>query len=208
MINAILNQLTDNFAMQHSDQDIDTQNQPLNLKLNPVSAAAHLATEPTVEENESLFGEVRQTWAEIDEIYKSSATAVVETVKGIKEALDMVRPITTSGDIDNIKELNVLTKGFQNDIERFTDTLTSIQKEHVGKEGLVETSEDLTLCFSLFEKYVNFNTEFRAITFPTVVSIMENVSTIVHRAKEDQANNISDVVEKQSEATEQQQQTV
>lgn len=190
--------------MQQPEQAA-TSTEPLNLKLNPVSAAVYESVGPAPEENESLFGEVRQTWTEIDEIYKTSAAAVVETAKGIKEALDMVRPITTAGDTENIKELNVLTKGFQNDIERFTNTLISIHKEHQDKSGLVETSEDLTLCFNLFEKYVNFNTEFRAITFPTVVSIMENVSTIVHRAKEDQANNISDVVEKQSETTEQQQ---
>lgn len=151
--------------------------EPVFHKFTPVASAVKQAT---YEEEVSLLDEVaRQDWSEIDGIYEACATSVVGMAAGVNEALNTIRPHQHLLPQATLTELSILVKGFNNDIETFTRKLTGLKELHAGKSGPVHDGEDLILCLGVFEQYVAFDTEFRALTFPTMLSITEHVGSVI-----------------------------
>ena len=151
-------------------------------KFTPVASAVKQAT---YEEEVSLIDEVsRQNWSEIDGIYEACATSVVGMASGVNQALDTIRPHQHLLPQSTLAELGILVRGFNNDIETFTRKLVGLKELHTGKSGPVQDGEDLILCLGVFEQYVAFDTEFRALTFPTMLSITEHIGTLLQKLKE------------------------
>lgn len=150
----------------------------------PVASAVK---QVTYEEDISLLDEVgRQNWSEIDGIYEACATSVVGMATGVNQALDTIRPYQSLLPQSTLSELGILVKGFNNDIETFTRKLVGLKQLHAGKSGPVRDGEDLILCLGVFEQYVAFDTEFRALTFPTMLNITEHIGTLMQKLKASQ----------------------
>ena len=174
------------------------------LDRNPVAKAV-ANTLPPVDRNSPLDN-IRQNWSEIEDIYQACANGVYTTSSGIEDAMAAIRPILPLAKADDVKELNVLVAGFNSDIKRLVDELCELHQCHKDKTGEVMDEADLTLSLTLGERYLDFNTRFQAITFPTVVNIMENIGSIVADAKKVSAHVnatnpdvVTDVVAKQDQ---------
>ena len=158
-----------------------TPAEPVFHKFTPVASAVKQAT---YEEQISLIDEAsRQNWSEIDGIYEACATSVVGMATGVNQALDTIRPHQHLLPQSTLNELGILVKGFNNDIETFTRKLVGLKQLHAGKSGPVKDGEDLILCLGVFEQYVAFDTEFRALTFPTMLNITEHIGTLLQKLK-------------------------
>lgn len=144
------------------------------------SGAAAIASMLNIQPHESSLPDTRQTWEEINAIYEESAAAIAGTGMSINDAIKSIKPLPVLVDV---RELNVLIAGFEIDLKAATDKLLAIKSQHQGKTGFVEDGADLTLCLTSFEAYVNFNTEFKALMFPTIMGIMENIGSLVEAAK-------------------------
>lgn len=151
--------------------------EPVFHKYTPVAIAVK---ESVYEEPKSFLEDAyRQNWSEIDGIYEACATSVVSMASGINQSVQCVEPYQHLVDSSIITELNILVSGFKNDIETFTRKLLAIKSMHEGKSGLVNDGADLMLCLGVFEQYVAFDTEFKAITFPTMLSITERIGSVL-----------------------------
>lgn len=118
------------------------------------------------------FEAPEQRWEEIEAIYQAAARGVVETGRNVNVALNVpgVREHIT-----NPAEVNVLMKGLEKDLTTFSGVLTKIHGQHAGKSGVVQGETDQRLCLSVFDEYVNFETQFKAVTLPTVIGIMDHI---------------------------------
>lgn len=158
---------------------------PENVVFHKFTPVASAVKQTTYEEQVSLIDEVsRQNWSEIDGIYEACATSVVGMATGVDQALNTIRPYQQLLPQNTLAELGILVKGFNNDIETFTRKLVGLKQLHAGKSGPVQDGEDLILCLGVFEQYVAFDTEFRALTFPTMLSITEHIGTLMQKLKE------------------------
>lgn len=158
---------------------------PENVVFHKFTPVASAVKQSTYEEQVSLIDEVgRQNWSEIDGIYEACATSVVGMATGVSQALDTIRPYQHMLPQNTLAELSILVKGFNNDIETFTRKLVGLKQLHEGKNGPVHDGDDLILCLGVFEQYVAFDTEFRALTFPTMLSITEHIGTLLQKIKE------------------------
>lgn len=148
-----------------------------NLALSVTASAVKSTLVPVVKKPDY---EVEQNWAEVDEIYSACADSLYSTAEGVNQAITAVKDIPA---IPNIGEFNVLVKGLNKDLIEFTDQLVNIKKIHEGKSGVIKDPNEVALSMSVFEDYLDFNVRFKAIVFPTVMSIMEHVGTIAESVK-------------------------
>lgn len=124
----------------------------------------------------------KQMWSDLDEIYKATAESIVATGEEINGV------ITVPGIRDCIAdktEFSDAVKGLSRDLNTFTDKLLEIKKTHEGCTGEILTPKDNAKAIEVFDKYVQLSTQFKAVTLPTVISIMDHVSQAYNKLAKD-----------------------
>lgn len=120
------------------------------------------------------FEAPKQRWEDMEAIYQESAKGIVETAINVNSVINMpgVRE-----NVPDPSELKVAIKGLTRDLETFTATLTKIHDTHKGKTGVITNPHEHAQCLATFDEYINFATQFKAVTLPTVLTIMDQVGS-------------------------------
>ena len=125
---------------------------------------------------------IEQSWSEVDDISQSVAEGIVDIASNINSCIQFIN--TVNGNFD--KGLIVTINGVKRDIKSLVDDLVKIKKRHTGMVGIIKDEEELGLCLSVFNDYVILNDRFRAIIFPSALSITEAFGDAMNKWKEEQ----------------------
>lgn len=123
----------------------------------------------------------QQTWDDLTGLYQSLMNAIVTANS---ETIKMLRIEGILSFIEDKAATKVAINGLENDIKAFTNELNNIYNLHKGRTGPVNMEGDLTICFSIFENYMAFQTRYHAVIIPTVELIAEQCSIAAKRMTE------------------------
>ena len=130
---------------------------------------------------QARFEAPEQKWEDLEAIYQSSAQGIVQIGQQVNAAISQpyVKEL-----LEDPKEVNIAISGLTRDLNNFTDALLKIHNKHAGKTGVISDSKDFALSLSLFQEYVMFNEQFKSVTLPTVLTIMDHIGAACNRIME------------------------
>ena len=136
-----------------------------------------------------------QNWDEIEQIYHSIAKGIVDIAT---EVNDSIKVINAMGITEN-KELEIAIRGLSGDIEALTKDMVAIHGRHEGFTGPVKDGDELVICLGVFNDYTILNDRFRAVVFPTVLTVTEHLANAVEAKRRQDAvkANVTDVIVKE-----------
>lgn len=124
------------------------------------------------------FETPEQKWEDLEELFTGAGEGIIQV--GIQVNTALAQP-GVKENLESPAEVNLAVQGLQRDLHAFTEDLARIHERHVGKTGVIKGVQDQMLSISVFEDYVNHNTQFKAVTLPTVLTIMDYVGSACTR---------------------------
>jgi len=110
-----------------------------------------------------------QRWAAVDDLSNSIADSFAASVNGIGQTVEMVRALGC----EHPAEFNILVNKTNEDLHRFSMDFQSIRAKHAGKQGLVDSPDDVALQLQVFEDYMQFRAKFDGVMHHTMISFTE-----------------------------------
>ena len=118
--------------------------------------------------------EKQQNWSDIEGFY---CTLMAALVSANSETINMLRIPGILSHIQDKAAAKLAIDGLDSDIQQFAKELNGIHDLHKDKSGPIDSPDDLTKCFSIFELYMAFQTRYHSVIMPTVELIAELCTT-------------------------------
>lgn len=134
---------------------------------------------------------IEHSWSEVDDLYTVVATSLVDIAISINSAIQQINSL---GYVDN-QELIVAINGVKRDLESFTSELQHIKAGHENHSGIIRGEDELALCLSIFNDYTVLSDRFRAVVFPTMLTITEHLADAIGAIRNTEPVTIDGVAE-------------
>ena len=136
-----------------------------------------------------------QNWDEVEGIYHSIATGIISIATEVNDSIKVINAMGIKDD----KELEIAIRGLSSDVEALTKDLVSIHSRHADMKGPVKDGDELVICLGVFNDYTILNDRFRAVVFPTVLTVTEHLANAVEAKRQQEAAqaNVTDVIVKE-----------
>ncbi len=156
------------------DKNMETFN---NLKPKDIAVNTHFALHhPDVPmAKKDIYGDVKQSWADIDAVYMACARGIADIAGTIHDLGNKVR----ADGLVLSKEAIIAYSGLANDIDAFTNELVAIRNRHAGKSGLIEDENEHALSISVGIDYINFNERFRNVLLNPMLILSDGVTEAI-----------------------------
>jgi hypothetical protein len=129
---------------------------------------------------------IEQRWEEIELIYDSLARGLLDSSVEINAAIGQIRVLSKA---DN-KELAAIINTGVRDITEFANALAAIHDRHKHLSGVIKDENDHMLMFTVFNEYMILTEKFRAVTFPLVLTLTEELATLLSESKKIEQNEV------------------
>ncbi len=123
---------------------------------------------------QKLYKETKQTWAEVDQIYTTIATSILD----VGESINLAARAINAAQVSNIAEIAKMVKAIEQDMLIFAEDLAKIRKRHENKQGIINDEDDHALSLSIYNDYVILYDRFRAIIFNPMLTITESLAEV------------------------------
>ncbi len=124
------------------------------------------------------FETPEQKWEDLEGIFQASAEGIIEVGNQVNAAL--AQPLIKDY-LTDAAEVKIAVEGLTRDLHNFTEALVKIHDKHKGKTGVFVSQDDNALSLSIFQDYILFNEQFKSVTLPTVLTIMDHIGTACNR---------------------------
>lgn len=141
--------------------------------IRPKNSAVAIREALGVPESKSVMPE--KNWKELEDIYFAAANSIIQIGVNVNAAI--AQPYVAKI-LSTNEEFLVAHKGLIKDLDAFTDRLANIHSKHCEHKGVIKSQEDNILAINCFEEYINWDTQFKAVTLPTVLTIMDHVGAV------------------------------
>lgn len=113
---------------------------------------------------------IEQSWSEVDDIYLSIATSIVDVGVNVNTVVGTLR--ANQGNA-NDPDLVTTVNGLSRDLKQFTDELVQINSRHNDRVGVISNEDELALSISVFSDYSVLSDRFRSVIFPPMLTLTE-----------------------------------
>lgn len=125
-------------------------------------------------------------WRDIDAVREQTRVKILSFAQDINMLVEKIKSL---GTVREPVEFSNTVRACNSDFHRFMGDFERIKARHAGKEGEINTPEDMGLMFSVFEDYQSFNAFFDGTMYGT----LQNFTDYALQAEE--ALHVAKVVE-------------
>lgn len=137
--------------------------------------------------------EPKQKWDDVDNLYMELANSIVDIGSQVNETIRAIN----AGSLNNVQDLTITINGINRDLLSFTEDLIKIRSLHADKTGFIVDENDHALCLAVFNDYVMLNDRFRAVIYPSTITMTEILFEAMQSSKTD-TNVVTDVAFKET----------
>lgn len=121
------------------------------------------------------------TWDSVEEIYQSTAHAIVDTVQSFNTSVHILNEAKISS-----SELLAATQSIKNDLDSFINDLTKIRSQHQDKKGIIHDGDELAFSIDIYNDYVLLFDRFKSIVMEPMLIVTEHLAEIKFKTPADQ----------------------
>lgn len=139
------------------------------LAAKPVALAVKGAYARNTVSHGTMDASIKQTWESLEDISREIGQWMAQMAQDIHDSVELVK----IAGCEHIQEFNAAVIKTNSDFVKFMADYEKVRAKHAGKNGFIQSPDDLALALQIFEDYNQFRAYFDGVMHHSLISFTE-----------------------------------